>query len=462
MLCVRPVFRCLSTAVVLTLMISAAHGQDVANVVNDLQRRLNECEKKNQGLETALAQLRQTNADQAKQAKDLQSNIVALQLENRQAAADLKQTQGQLTSMTAARKEGEAVSQSRLVHFNTVTQEKLAIEKERDDCQITLTGLREVHGKVAKAKKDLIAETATLRNTVKDLEASHAEVVKQSADRQNQWNACHRQLEKARRNLSNNKTQIATLKPVFPDTRDATEKPTTTKGQPEAPPEPQDDIIIDAEEIRVPDSGGANSSSRSGLVPEPFCTIDSAKTMQESSSGGGPRCCEKIAEQDQSRQTGSTRDNRPDAAQDSRSNSSGTFGTMTAVFADAAHFATGNCETGGSCSGQSPVMIYEGTSVRLTGDGCYEVRGIVEGPRVPAILCLQMTFFTRDSKLTTVTLPPIRPLPEIITSQLANETQVWFIRRTGYSDVLKNWPGPEHSLTVTRIGTAQIGQIPDA
>lgn len=232
--------------------------------------------------------------------------------------------------------------------------------------------------------------------------------------------------------------------------------------EPEKPPRAVRAVQIrPKKQLSIP-YNGAGFLARSDLVPEPFCETHPAVRIGESTETSQPRRCHDANSADHtlsrsSSETIGADGNQGDLDAPEKSKS------LTAVFAGPAHFAMGNCESGGaSCSAQPPMMIYEGMSV-LVNKGCYEVRGIVEGPLTPAILRLQLTFFTTEGvELTTVTLPPVRLEPELSSAtHLPSETQAWLIRRKGYSDVLRDWETlNQPELTVQRSGIVQMGHVP--
>ncbi|MEQ9412119.1 MAG: hypothetical protein RIK87_30695 [Fuerstiella sp.] len=262
---------------------------------------------------------------------------------------------------------------------------------------------------------------------------------------------------------SNNNAQAETLiQPELDNSPPAAGRPQV---QPEyslpseASPQPQPGMTIQAEQFRQPPAGLAEFDPRTGSVPDAFCSTDLPQDIPTASGSGGPRCSHGAAD-DRAPASGTFSDDL--RTSDVEAGGSGaSSGTLTAVFADAAHFATGACGPGDSCDGMPPVMIYEGMSVQVHADGSYEVRGIVEGPRVSTVLRLQLSFFAQNRKVATVTLPPIRLNPDSDGARLANETQNWFIRRTGYSDGLRQWPHSHAGLSVTRNGIAEVGQIPE-
>ena len=229
---------------------------------------------------------------------------------------------------------------------------------------------------------------------------------------------------------------------------------------PEGKPQIVPGMAIQADKFAVPPIGTAPLVRRRELVPEAFSSTHAASIIPGSSESGGPRDCCTQARDTKSRELtskGDSRDNDESSAPDEES------GAFTAVFSTPAHFSTGQCESG-LCSRRPPVVIYEGMTVRVSRDGCYELRGVVEGPRLPTIIRLQLTFSAKGRQIATVTPAPITLKPESDSgSHLPNETQHWFIRRTGYSDVLRDWQTQEHhGLSVQRSGVAQTGQVPEA
>jgi hypothetical protein len=219
----------------------------------------------------------------------------------------------------------------------------------------------------------------------------------------------------------------------------------------------------------------------SGVVADPFCNITSAGLIDESRDSESARCPSASTYPDSS-----DRDHQVDGCRQSGRAESEVYGnnehssqpeahtkaTFTAVFSSPAHFSHSHVRLNSpttllpSVSQRSPIMIYDGMTVSIEKSGRYEVRAVIDGPRVPAILRLQLTFNRDGSDVAAVTLAPIRLIPrETVSTDLPNETQTWFVRRTGFSVALADLVATRESdsaIYVRRSGTSQSGQIPAA
>ncbi len=228
----------------------------------------------------------------------------------------------------------------------------------------------------------------------------------------------------------------------------------------DGPPAVQPLLRIDGERILIPVPGQADLVQELAGIAEPFCEVEAARTITEKSSSSSPRCTPLPAD---SAVSGYQSGAMPAASTRSDSGTRLEQIPLTAVFAGPAHFSMDTDSCGHIGVQKNPVMIYEGMSVTVFGDGRYEVRAMLDAPRIPAILRLQLTFAAESGDFTTVTLPPISLKPgtaDRSSADLANETQTWFVRRTGYSRMLQNLPIRIDAVQVRRSGTVQVGQIP--
>lgn len=146
---------------------------------------------------------------------------------------------------------------------------------------------------------------------------------------------------------------------------------------------------------------------------------------------------------------------------------------FSAVFREPAHFpvlAFGSC---GCTRARDAALIYEGMTLAVGKDGNYEVRMVIEAPRRPVVIHMQLQVHEYaqdpllDGKLVavpvgTITLAPItlESDPDVPRHQTSRTFQV---RRGGYSHVLREIELAESSsrYTITRVGTARFGRIPD-
>lgn len=216
-----------------------------------------------------------------------------------------------------------------------------------------------------------------------------------------------------------------------------------------------------AAKVLLPPKGVALGYEEARCIPDAFCEIEGAEPVDRI-PGGKPRCCDDQSTGRNCDRCGQANDLTAQlSGEGSSSDCQDAEPVYLAVFDDAAHFSTASCTRYAQCTFETPYVIYEGMAVRIKRDGCYEVRALVDGPHIPAILRLQLQFSV-DGNPATITLPPIRlSVDELTDNHLPNETHTWFVRRTGYSHRLSHLLADFDMMTVQRNGTAQIGQIPE-
>lgn len=219
-------------------------------------------------------------------------------------------------------------------------------------------------------------------------------------------------------------------------------------------------------------AGSARLHIRDAITVEPFCEIPGAIVIPESGPSEHPRCAaNRIRTSEYSFISESGGCSQRSEPIDGRTAADGKLRVsdqtiLTAVFSEAACFAISEAGSPHSvqvlagASQRSPIMIYEGMSVTVYADGRYEMRALLDGPRTPAILRLQLHFAVPEGDIAQVTLPPVRLIPsERSPADLPNESQTWFVRRTGWSPLLADLQA-SHQITVRRSGTSQSGSLP--
>jgi hypothetical protein len=159
-----------------------------------------------------------------------------------------------------------------------------------------------------------------------------------------------------------------------------------------------------------------------------------------------------------------------------------------AVFQQPAFFPVPEFRIDGSRIERDGALIHEGMFLTASSDGTYEVRFVVETPRMPVTLRLQLPIFQRASAGTTtfsqseanltlppgksitdcnfvgtITLPPIHLSPDPLRSD-RSQPVVYLVSQQGYSNILQRiLSAPDKSSTcegwrLVRRGTARFGQ----
>lgn len=149
---------------------------------------------------------------------------------------------------------------------------------------------------------------------------------------------------------------------------------------------------------------------------------------------------------------------------------------FSAVFREAAHFplhAFGSC---GRTRLRDAALIYEGMTLAVAKSGEYEVRMVLEAPRRPVVIRMQLEVheYVQDPRpsgtapqvavvpIGTITLAPITLEPDWDAPR-HQTSRTHRVRRGGYSHLLREVSLAENSssYTITRAGTARFGTIPD-
>ncbi|MEQ9412120.1 MAG: hypothetical protein RIK87_30700 [Fuerstiella sp.] len=96
--------------------------------------------------------------------------------------------------------------------LNELAAEKRAAEAERDHCEKTLTGLREVHAKVVKENAAQSDTVESLRQMLADLQKALGKARHESAALQNSLNTCRQQLAQKQTQIDQRERDIELLK----------------------------------------------------------------------------------------------------------------------------------------------------------------------------------------------------------------------------------------------------------
>ncbi|MCC7423430.1 MAG: hypothetical protein IT428_24400 [Planctomycetaceae bacterium] len=141
-----------------------------------------------------------------------------------------------------------------------------------------------------------------------------------------------------------------------------------------------------------------------------------------------------------------------------------------AVFKDPAHFPLWGFDRTQVSIAPNAAVLYEGMSVSLASKpGCYEVRFMMEAPRMPVTVRMQIGIYRGPTFLGTITLPPFTVQPDnnrqgyYGLEDLADQvpTKSWQFRHTGYSHLLlRVTPKTAGEFSFTRTGTARFGSLP--
>lgn len=151
------------------------------------------------------------------------------------------------------------------------------------------------------------------------------------------------------------------------------------------------------------------------------------------------------------------------------------------VFEDAARFAWVGFDALGGQLERDVVVIYEGMTVRVDGNGRYEVRFRAEAPRMPVTLRMQLNFCGTGAMDCpgTITLPPIRIEPDQANEPSRVDSLTHEVVYVGHSESLRRLGrrvislnhanqvtheplslADDAGVTFTRSGTARFGSIP--
>lgn len=141
-----------------------------------------------------------------------------------------------------------------------------------------------------------------------------------------------------------------------------------------------------------------------------------------------------------------------------------------AVWNDPAHFAQPDYGLDGMPVPRGAAVLYEGMSLVVHEGGQYELRYVVEAPRTPVTIHLQLQVTVEEVLVGTVTLPPVtlrhdNDFPNPVRSgglPPRIPTRTWQVRSTGYSPVLRKLSGQNRvGMAVTRVGAARFGSLPE-
>lgn len=137
-------------------------------------------------------------------------------------------------------------------------------------------------------------------------------------------------------------------------------------------------------------------------------------------------------------------------------------GALTAVFDTPAEFPRPGFTSLGGVFAKSGAVIYEGMTVSAEPSGRYEVRYVVESPKTPVILRLQLVVHQSGRPVGTLTLPPVTIVQD--DESLPQEPSVaYLVRQKGFSHQLHRMLSTDPSgqtTSIVRAGTARYGGVP--